>query len=161
MNLCKPERPLEELLELKREIFVQRDQEQTHLWQNNISDYVSLCNFNLTAIQEELTSIGLSSSGRSQTCVMSSIHQNIKILEQLLDKPQTPDEHDYLDFKSAKKILKDNAKIFGTSDDEHCKSKVMVTLPLEAAQTDELIKDLIAQDVSVLRINTAHDDLGA
>ncbi len=155
MNLGKPERPLEELLELKREILVQRDQEQTHLWQNNISDYVSLRNFNLTAIQEELTSIGLSSLGCSQTCVMSSIHQNIKILEQLLDKPQTPDEHDYLDFKSAKKILKDNAKIFGTSDDEHYKSKVMVTLPSEAAQSDELIKDLIAQDVSVLRINTA------
>ncbi len=161
MNLSKLERLLEELLELKREILAQRDQEQTHLWQNNLSDYVSLRNFNLTAIQEELTSIGLSSLGRSQTCVMSSIHQNIKILEQLLGKPQTPDEHDYLDFKSAKKILKHNAKIFGTSDDEHYKTKVMVTLPSEAAQSDELIKDFIAQDVSVLRINTAHDDLGA
>ncbi|KIM09025.1 MAG: hypothetical protein KU38_09320 [Sulfurovum sp. FS08-3] len=161
MNPSKLERLLEELLKLKNEILLQRDEEQTHLWQNNLSDYVNLRNFNLTAIQEELTSIGLSSLGRSQTCVMSSIHQNIKILEQLLGKPSSLDEHDYLDFKSAKKILKHNAKIFGTSDGEHYKTKVMVTLPSEAAQSNELIKDLIAQDVSVLRINTAHDDLGA
>ncbi|MBN2824783.1 MAG: hypothetical protein JXQ76_05635 [Campylobacterales bacterium] len=161
MNPGKLERLLSELLELKKQILAQRDQEQTELSQNNLSDYVSLRSFNLTSIQEELTSMGLSSLGRSQTCVISSINHNIAILAQLLGKEKSLDEDDYLDFKSAKRILKQNTKIFGMSDDEHYKTKVMVTLPSQAAQTDELIAELIAQDVSLLRINTAHDDLGA
>ncbi|MEA2029096.1 MAG: pyruvate kinase [Campylobacterota bacterium] len=158
MSSMKIQKLLDELKALKKALLDNRDNPSNELVQNNLNDYVTLRSFDLISLQDELTSMGLSSLGRSQTCVMSSIDQNIQVLEKILNQKSQIDTNSYLDFKSAKKIQKEHTKVFGKVRDDIFKTKIMVTLPSQAAQSDELIKDLIDQDVSILRINTAHDD---
>jgi len=160
MNDLQIQKLLDELKVVKKSILDNRPSEQSDFSQNNLNDYITLRSFNLTQLQDELTSIGLSSLGRAQTCVISSIDQNIKILEKILGNEVQSDESHALDFKQAKKMQRENTKIFGPISDEHSKTKIMVTLPSEASQSSDLIDELITQGASVLRINTAHDDLG-
>jgi len=157
MSTVKVQKLLDELKALKKALLNNRNAASKELVENNLNDYVTLRSFDLTLLQDELTSMGLSSLGRSQTCVMSSIHQNIKVLEKILDQKSHSDKNSYLDFKDAKKIFKEHTKIFGKKYDDTLNTKIMVTLPSEAAHSDELIKNLLDEGVSLLRINTAHD----
>jgi pyruvate kinase len=50
-----------------------------------------------------------------------------------------------------------NSEVFGSHEDDF-KTKIMVTLPSEAADSSELISSLIENGASILRINTAHDN---
>jgi len=116
----------------------------------------------LTALQNELTSIGLSSLGRAQNCVINSINQDIFILSKLLNKEyvQTQGDREALNFEEANEIMLENATLFGKKHSTF-KTRVMVTLPSLTPQTPQLIKELISNGTSVLRINTAHDNASA
>jgi len=161
INEKKLKKILDELTQLRTSIIKKREKQDNHsmLQQNNLSDYVALRNFDISKLQNELTALGLSSLGRAQSCVISSIDQDITLLSQILrlDYKYLSLEKE-LDFKTAKKLLKENTEIFGATDKEKFKTKVMVTLPSEAATSNCLIKELIEKGTSVLRINTAHDN---
>ena len=128
----------------------------------NLKAYVHLRSQNITALQEELTDIGLSSLGRAQSCILSSINNDLVIVSALLglDTKKLESSDHLLSFKEAKKIMEKRATVFGASNSDLI-TKVMVTLPSEAKDSPALIKELIATDTSVLRINTAHDDPSA
>jgi pyruvate kinase len=125
----------------------------------NLKAYVYLRSKNITALQEELTDVGLSSLGRAQSCIISSINHDLIIVSALLglDIKELESHDNFLSFKQSKKIMEEKATVFGKLDCDLI-TKVMVTLPSEAKDSPLLIKELIATDTSVLRINTAHDD---
>jgi len=125
----------------------------------NLKAYVYLRSKNITALQEELTDVGLSSLGRAQSCIISSINHDLIIVSALLglDIKELESHDNFLSFKQSKKIMEEKATVFGKLDSDLI-TKVMVTLPSEAKDSPLLIKELIATDTSVLRINTAHDD---
>jgi pyruvate kinase len=147
------------LLKLKNEIleYINLDQENQSV--QNLEAYLKLRSLDITKLQDELTNLGLSSLGRAQSCVLNSINQDIFILAKLLQKEYTQSKIDKeaLNFDDARKIHLNNAKVFGKTE-ESFKTKVMVTLPSDAATSPNLIGDLIKSGASVLRINTAHDD---
>ncbi len=149
----------EELLQLKQEILGQIDTTQKNQSLQNLEAYLKLRSLDITKLQSELTNLGLSSLGRAQSCVINSINQDIFILSQLLNKESTQTDNDLnaLNYDDAKKIMLQNAKVFGKQE-ESFKTRVMVTLPTEAADSPQLISELIANGASVLRINTAHDN---
>ena len=128
----------------------------------NLKAYVNLRNMDITTLQNELTSIGLSSLGRSQCCVINSLNKDIFILSKLLNREylQTEEDREALSFEEANEIMLENATVFGEKNTTF-KTRVMVTLPTPTSQTPQLIKELIANGTSVLRINTAHDDASA
>ncbi len=124
---------------------------------HNLKAYLNLRSKNIVDLQNRLASIGLSSLGRAQSCIVSSINQDIEMLLKILNKEESmPIDHS-LSCDAAKDIMLKNAEIFGIYDKEF-ETKVMVTLPSEAADSPELISNLILGGTSVLRINTAHDD---
>ena len=125
----------------------------------NLKAYVYLRTKDITVLQEELTAIGLSSLGRAQSCIISSINHDLIILSALLglDTKELESHDNFLSFKQSQKIMEEKATVFGKLDSDLI-TKVMVTLPSEAKDSPTIIKELIATDTSVLRINTAHDD---
>jgi len=125
----------------------------------NLKAYVYLRTKDITVLQEELTDIGLSSLGRAQSCIISSINHDLIIVSALLglDTKELESQDNFLSFKQSQKIMEEKATVFGKLDFDLI-TKVMVTLPSEAKDSTTIIKELIATDTSVLRINTAHDD---
>lgn len=157
MNHKRVKKILTQLKKIKKSLLQERQKSQKGAVANNLNDYVTLRRFDLAHLQDELTQLGLSSLGRSQSCVISSIHQNINLLEKMLGQKITPDTQEHLNFKRAKRLLKSNAKIFGKNHDRKFHTKIMVTLPSQAATSSKLIESLIDEGVAIMRINTAHD----
>lgn len=153
---------LEELMVLKRSITDTNITDNENKSLQNLNAYIKLRSMNITSLQNRLSDIGLSSLGRSQSCVINSINQDIIILSKLLNRKykETNNDKKSLDFQEAKNIMIKNSKIFGRLTNNF-KTKVMVTLPSEAKDSPTLIADLIANGTSVLRINTAHDNANA
>jgi len=147
---------------LKNELMVHSINEDGNKSIQNLKAYVYLRSKDITILQEKLTNVGLSSLGRSQSCILSSINHDLIILSALLglDTKKLETEDDFLTHKQSRKIMEENATVFGKMDHDWL-TKVMVTLPSEAKESAILIKDLIAAGTSVLRINTAHDDAAA
>ncbi len=162
MEKEKLQRVLEQLHTVRREIIASmahRDCSNKSI--ENLNHYLKLRTMDLRGLQDDLTEIGLSSLGRSQGYILNSINKNIRILSHLLQSEYVEEEIDInaIDFHRSKRQHKENAALCGENGDaEHFKTKIMVTLPGEAADDEQLIGNLIANHASVLRINTAHDD---
>ena len=128
----------------------------------NLKAYTYLRSKDITTLQEKLTSFGLSSLGRSQSCIVSAINQDLIILSALLgaNTKQLEAENNFLNFNQSKELMDKNATVFGAADSELI-TKIMVTLPSFTKDSPALIRNLISIGTSVLRINTAHDNSSA
>jgi pyruvate kinase len=148
-----------ELLSLKKEILSYIKEDWSNKSLRNLKAYIKLRSMDIRKLQNQLADIGLSSLGRAQSCIINSINQDIFILSKLLNKEyiQTQSDIDALSYEEAKKIMLKNSLVFGETRDNF-RTHVMVTLPSEAALSNDLIAKLIRNGSSVLRINTAHDD---
>lgn len=148
-----------ELVKLKIKILNSIDENEQNQSLQNLKAYINLRSQDISKLQNQLTDIGLSSLGRAQSCVISSINQDIFILSKLLNKEyhETQNDKNVLNYEDAKRIMLKNSEIFGKSSDNF-KTKIMVTLPSEASDNENLIGDIISNGASVVRINTAHDN---
>jgi len=125
----------------------------------NLSMYLALRHHDIRPLQDKLTQAGLSSLGRCESNILNNIERVIDIL--LL--ATSSEAYDCLENKyqtndfSGSKILSDrNDTLFGKSQSGHY-TRIMTTLPPEAANDYELIKGLINSGTSSARINCAHD----
>ncbi len=123
----------------------------------NLADYLILRQHDLAALQSRLASYGLSSLGRSEARTRSALDALIATLKRLCGEGDAP-------FPSAQAmraghdlILAQCEAIFGPPrPGPH--TRVMATLPSEAARDPALIKSLVAAGMDCARINCAHDD---
>ena len=124
----------------------------------NLVHYLALRDDDIRGLQEQLASIGLSSLGRAERNVLASISAVLAVLEAIADgkrvepSPRTGD----LDLRSARAHANMRA-IFGDVPEGRDVS-IMVTLPREAGEDEELVADMIAAGMNIARINCAHDD---
>lgn len=147
----------DELLLLRDELFTSYD-ENLSVSEQNLHYYLKLRQKDLRTLQNCLTLMGLSSLGRSQGYILNSIEKNLSILAHLLGKEDFVVQEKDLDFNAAQIMTMKNIKIFEqNSRDDKYKTKIMVTLPSNAAYDDSLIPALVGSYASVLRVNTAHD----
>lgn len=157
---------LDELLEIKqriKEYAISKEinvlEEDAHLSLLNMYHYLKFRSLERTLLQDKLVKLGLSSLGRSHPHLLDSINQIIIILSKLQGL-----EYDKIDNKlnydHAYKILQNNFRIFGETDkntNNRFTTKIMITLPSEAAQNDKLIPSFYKSGAELFRINTAHD----
>ncbi len=127
---------------------------------SNLSHYLALRQFDLRHLQERLAQAGLSSLGRSESSVISTLDTVIDLLHRVLDPgyqaiDKNPSE---LGFNRGQQLLDQHTiELFG-SHFENSKAHVMVTLATEAAWDYKLIKALLMKGMTCARINCAHDD---
>ncbi len=124
----------------------------------NMHHYLRLRQKDNTHLQESLTKMGLSSLGRSQPHIMHSLELLIEILSKCQNREYAKNQ-DILSIDEAEEIMSKRAAIFGgeAKPKKRAETKIMLTLPSEAAKNPQMIEEFASAGVEIFRINTAHD----
>lgn len=123
----------------------------------NMRAYLALRRHDNRALQAALGRLGLSSLGRSEGHVLATLEQVIGIVERLAEDAPTA----AASFDESDALLRRRARaLFGEGHGDR-ETRIMVTLPSEAASDGELVRSLVMAGTDCARINSAHDDQDA
>lgn len=123
----------------------------------NLIHYQALRSHDLNDLQKGLGNLGLTRMARIQSHVLSSLYTNQAILKFFLGKKMKYGRKG-VSAKKANRILKKNAKNLVGYRSKGRRTRIMVTLPSEAAHDYQMVKAMIANGMNCARINCAHDD---
>jgi pyruvate kinase len=126
----------------------------------NLADYLILRRHDLSDLQSRLAAYGLSSLGRSEARIRGALDALVASLRRLAGETEAayPAQEDMRAGHDA--LLRECEKIFGPQrPGPH--TRIMATLPSEAASDPRLTRRLIEAGVGCARINCAHDDAAA
>jgi pyruvate kinase len=126
----------------------------------NLIHYVALRRHDIRRLQQSLARHGLSSLGRAESHVLSSIAAVLNILLLILKKEPggAPDLERALTFDEGRRLLRRRTEALLGPKPPQRDVRIMVTLPSEAADDYALVKELLASGMDCARINCAHDD---
>jgi pyruvate kinase len=122
----------------------------------NLAHYLALREHDLAPLQRDLARLGLSSLGRGERRVMPLLDAVAATLARLADAERTeyPAEDSMRAGEAA--LARHTIELFG-ADPAGPYSRIMVTLPSEAANEPRLLQQTIAAGADCFRINCAHD----
>ena len=126
----------------------------------NLAHYLAMRQFDLRHLQDRLAQAGLSSLGRAEASVLSTLDSLIDVLKRATDKHYLPGEKNPSEygFNRGQQLLEQHTiELFGPFH-EHGRAHVMVTLPTEASWDYTLVSSLLEKGMTCARINCAHDD---
>ena len=128
----------------------------------NLAHYLAMRQFDLRHLQDRLAQAGLSSLGRAEASVLSTLDSLIDVLKRATDKDYLPDEKNLSEygFNQGQQLLEQHTiELFGPfrEHDEHGRAHVMVTLATEASWDYTLVSSLLEKGMTCARINCAHD----
>lgn len=119
----------------------------------NLAYYLALRSRDLIELQLRLSSYGLSSLGRSEAAVLGALDALLATLRRLCGERAA-----YPVRCGEEALLAACNQIFGDCD---TRTRIMATLPSEAADDPGLVAALIDAGMDCARINCAHDDAAA
>ncbi|AXJ01941.1 pyruvate kinase [Cyclonatronum proteinivorum] len=131
----------------------------------NLLQYLVLRQHDLRGIQRELAGLGLSSLGRAEAGVMESFRAVIRLINTALAaadgnaKPAEMPESDPAFLQppcGSTRLTENTAHVLGPPQ-PHRNTRIMVTMPPEAAHDLALLTSLLESGMDVARINCAHD----
>lgn len=125
----------------------------------NLAYYLALRHEDLRQLQLALMPWGLSSLGRIEARVLPNLDAAIATLGAVchLDPALLPQRPSLEAFFSGDRLLKQHTdEVFGKSLNQR-QVRIMVTLPTEAADNYELVRELVQRGTDCIRINCAHD----
>ncbi|MGX5357080.1 pyruvate kinase [Kocuria sp. KH4] len=129
----------------------------------NLVDYVAVRSQDVRDLQRDLSALGLSSLGRMEAGVMTHLTAVVETLQVLaartdevfaapdpgigLEEPELP---------GAEVLRRNTAALLGPGREDRG-TRIMVTLPSEAAGDRRLVESMVRAGLDVARINCAHD----
>lgn len=124
----------------------------------NLVHYLALRCHDLRELQDQLAAVGLSSLGRAESCVAATLTGVLELLARGcgIAPPVPPDNRMTLQLGAAR-LTQTTERLFGRPRD-HRSTRILVTLPSEAANDPALVKGLLQSGMDAARINCAHDD---
>lgn len=124
----------------------------------NLGHYLALRRHDIRSLQRRLMALGLSSMGRLEGRVIPTIDAVLSALSCLADSnenaPAMPLEKDF--FAGEARLEAASLDLFGAPPTGR-RTRIMVTLPSQAADGPDLTLDLARAGMDVARINCAHD----
>jgi pyruvate kinase len=129
----------------------------------NLAHYLAMRHFDLRHLQDRLAQAGLTSLGRAEASVLSTLDSLIDILKRATDKHYLPGEKktgEYGFNRGQQLLMQHTIELFGPfhEHDEYGRAHIMVTLATEASTDFALISSLLEKGMTCARINCAHDD---
>ena len=126
----------------------------------NLAAYLALRQHDVRDIQASLATLGLSSLGRLEANVRAGIASVRLALDALLGQPPEPDRLARLSMLRAtqRRLLVGRTKTLLGPEPQGRFTRIMVTLPGEAAHGGDLVELAVAHGMDVARINAAHDE---
>ncbi len=123
----------------------------------NLTHYWAIRQTDLRDLQQQLAAFGLSSLGRCEPHVRVTLEAIAAAVEALSGHP-VERTADMAAFGAGPLLLRRRAaELLGTEPDDR-QTRIMVTLPREAATNESLVVGLIEQGMNLARVNCAHDD---
>lgn len=124
----------------------------------NLVHYLALRSFDLREIQEQLSTLGISSLSHSERYTLVNLENILFILYRISGtKPAVEFSRVRgFDYPAGRQRLRENTDaVFGPS--AHGRSRFMLTLPSEAAREYLLVERLLEQGMDVARINCSYN----
>lgn len=129
--------------------------EENRVSASNLAHYLILRRQDLRPLQDRLAQCGLSSLGRGEANVLENLDRILQILRVALRR--VDGETAVFPTLNGRAILDENTgRLFGPQSSER-RTRVMVTMPSEAAMRPELVRELVEEGMDCARINCAHD----
>ena len=126
----------------------------------NLVHYVELRNHDVRELQTVLAMLGLSSLGRSEPYVLATVEAVLTALAGLAGLPPVAVTAS-VGLDEGLVMLDRNADLLLGAAPPQRSTRIMVTLPSEAAHDEILVKELIDRGMDIARVNCAHDDSAA
>ncbi|MHC1705064.1 MAG: pyruvate kinase [Tenuifilaceae bacterium] len=127
----------------------------------NLIDYLSLRTFDFRVKQANLSYLGLSSFANAERYVQTNIDNilyHLKTIQgQSLKGMLSPEKSTWNFFTTLELLLRNTNRLFGHSNNSII-TRIMVTLPTEAAGDEKYIADLLISGMEIARINCSHDN---
>ena len=123
----------------------------------NLTHYMALRRHDVRFLQADLAALGLSSLGRSEAHVLASVDAVRSAVASLAGLEPPEDGRGLVDFASGERLLERNAITLLGEGRNGRQTRIMVTLPSEAATDAALVDRLVAAGTEVVRVNCAHD----
>ena len=124
----------------------------------NLVHYIALRQVDIRPLQDRLASRGLSSLGRAEQHVLPTL----RAVRSALDAFDMPGAESATgenpEFEQIRRRMQDHVEALLGGAQRGRNTRVMVTLPTEAAESYESVRDLVAAGMDVARINCAHDN---
>ncbi|MEL6254868.1 MAG: pyruvate kinase, partial [Bacteroidota bacterium] len=124
----------------------------------NLIYYREFRQYDLRKLQESLGSFGLSRLAKAQAHILAGLKNTRTILKALRDGRPIREDKLELSFKKGSKLLRSNAKKLLGKAVRGRSTRIMVTMPTEAATNYELVHKMVKEGMDVARINCAHDN---
>lgn len=120
----------------------------------NLVRYITLRNQDLRNVHDHLSEIGLSSLRSCEGYVMQNVTSVLQLIKLMNGETWTPQEDvETIGYKASKKLLKKHTKRLFDTKRRNRDTKIMVTVPREAAIDPDMIRQLIVQGMEIARIN--------
>jgi len=125
----------------------------------NLMHYLALRRHDIRHLQSQLATLGLSSLGRTEPHVLSSLDAVVNILRRLTgsEEVSAPPPGGALGLGEGALLLGKHAKTLLGTPPPGRNVRIMVTMPPEAATDYELVRNLLVPGMDCMRINCAHD----
>jgi len=124
----------------------------------NLLHYLAFRTFNIDRLQLKLMNLGLPSLSNIESHVMRSLFNLKNILHHLLDLEEVANPKGYVSFKKSNRIMRKNNKLLFGYKSKKRRTRIMVTLPTQAAKDPLFVRKLIMLGMNCARINCAHGD---
>ncbi|STC69044.1 pyruvate kinase [Corynebacterium pilosum] len=128
----------------------------------NLVHYTKLRGHDVRKLQAELSSLGATRLTTTEPAVMARLYAAHNVLDAYSGNELTYPAEAMADaFARADDILEEHAeRLFGPTN-ESTHSRIMVTLPAEAADDPDMVREFAEAGMELARINCAHDDAEA
>ena len=125
----------------------------------NLVHYLAARRHDVRPLQEELTRLGLSSLGRMEAHVMASLQAVLQALHTLRGQRTSVGMTDDvpITFDTGAALLVEHANAILGPARPGLETRIMVTMPDEAAGDPDLVRGLVEAGMGIMRINCAHD----
>lgn len=127
----------------------------------NLLHYIAFRRHDVRQLQRQLSEIGLSSLGRSESSILWTLQQVLSILERLAETPRRHGGKSQLTLDDGKAILSRNTEALFGPPPSGRHVRIMVTMSAEAVCSYDHVRSLLANGMECMRINCAHDDAAA
>ena len=124
----------------------------------NLVHYWAIRQNDLRGLQSRLAGFGLSSLGRSEPHVAATLLLVRAAIDAMLGKGWHPGQPTTIRIDAGPRLLRQRAIDLLGAPPRGRPTRIMVTLPPEAATSADLVRGLVRRGMNVARINCAHDD---
>ncbi len=122
----------------------------------NLVHYLELRHHDVRDLQARLAAAGLSSLGRSEAHVLATTEEVLSVLARLNGR-EPPAHAAGVALTEGREFLAANAKELLGAPAGKRGTRIMVTLPTEAAEQPDLVSRMTVSGMDIARVNCAHD----